>query len=568
MPEYLTPGVYFETRDAAPPIRGVAMDVAGFVGLAERGPLHAPVRVESWRQFQERFGGFTLHGFLAYAVKGFFENGGRVCYVVRVAGATAAKSARVLKNKTGTEVITLTARSEGAWGDRVRFILRARPAASEFSLAVACGEGATREAHARLSLDPSHPRYFARIVNDGDELTARSQWINAEVLPGLPGGTDLLPDAAQSGLKNGVGSLSGGKDGLASLTREDFLGDIDPLADIKKGLSALERVGVVGVVCIPDIHVRPQTVPPKPPPAEEPPHDPCLPHAQPPAAPDVPAPGADEQPPAFTADDVLFVQRAMVEHCERLKDRVAILDAPRRAGGGALTLSEVQEWRSQFDSARGFGALYYPWVGVVDQLNATAGVGGVRAVPPCGHVAGVYARGDRATGVHRAPANYELFWAEDVDREVNDSEQGVLNPAGINCVRAFPGRGLRVYGARTVSSDPDWRYVNVRRLMLMIERAVDEATQWVVFEPNDFNLRQTVVMILTTFLEEVWRDGALMGATAREAFFVRCDETNNPPEVTALGRLVVDVGVAPALPAEFIIFRVGRTAAELEVVER
>ncbi|MBC7909337.1 MAG: phage tail sheath family protein, partial [Pyrinomonadaceae bacterium] len=146
--------------------------------------------------------------------------------------------------------------------------------------------------------------------------------------------------------------------------------------------------------------------------------------------------------------------------------------------------------------------------------------------------------------------------------------QGILNPQGINCVRAFPGRGLRVYGARTLSSDADWRYVNVRRLMLSIEETIDEAMQWTVFEPNDFNLRLTLVVTINTFLEEVWRTGALRGTTPEEAFFVKCDESNNPPEVIDGGRLIVEIGVAPSHPAEFVIFRIGRTVEELEIVER
>ena len=564
MPEYLTPGVYFEFRDAAPRFRGVRTDIAGFVGLAESGPLDAPVRLESWRQFQTLFGDLVPYAFLAYAVKGFFENGGRTCFVVRVAGHTAARAERLLKNASGVEVIRLSARDEGVWGNRLGFTFRVHNA-KEFSLVVS--NGVFRESFARLSVDKNSPRYFARIVNEGDELTPRSHWLRAELNAGLPPGTDLLPDASKSALDKGVGFLSGGADGLASLTREDFIcGSGGAPSGAKRGLCALEDIDAVSIVAIPDIHVQPVVEPPAPPPPVSPPKDPCLPSSPaPPVAASTP-PATPEQTPVFSEDDVAAVQQALIDHCERLKDRFAILDAPLRQGGAALTLEEVQQWRSRFESARGFAALYYPWIKVVEPPAARRGL--TRAVPACGHLAGVYARTDLSKGVHCAPANAELFWSSDVKAVVGEAAQGVLNPVGINCIRAFPGRGIRVYGARTVSSDPDWRYVNVRRLMSMIEESIDEATQWAVFEPNDFTLRQTLSMGVSNFLENIWREGALQGKTREEAFFVKCDETNNPPESVALGRLITDVGVAPVRPAEFIVFRVGRTIEELEIVER
>ena len=151
--------------------------------------------------------------------------------------------------------------------------------------------------------------------------------------------------------------------------------------------------------------------------------------------------------------------------------------------------------------------------------------------------------------------------------DVSADVQGLLNPAGINCLRAFPGRGLRVYGARTVSSQPSWIYVNVRRLMMMIEKAVENALQWAVFEPNDFRLRLSVTNVLTGFLESIYQAGALQGATDRQAFFVKCDASNNPPAVTDAGQFIAEIGVAPAIPAEFIVFRVGRTQDRLEITE-
>ena len=427
-----------------------------------------------------------------------------------------------------------------------------------------------QERFTKLSLEPNDKRYFARILNEGDERTARSQWVR--VKDQIPDGTKRtaawLPDPKQLDLKKRRGSLTGGQNGVYSLTKDDFLGTSDPLARERKGLSALDRLDAIGIVCIPDIHIQPVRLLPTDPPQKQALRDPCL-TTEPTPAMATPITSSEaEQPPKFSKAEILDIQRAMVEHCEQSKDRVAILDAPPVSpkSGKSLTLDEIQDWRQQFDSERGYAALYYPWIKVVDPLHTKGSP--VRAVPPCGHIAGLYARSDFTVGVHKAPANAELFWAEDVTVEVNDAEQEELNPEGINCLRAFPGRGIRVYGARTLSSNPDWRYVNVRRLLLMIEEGVDESTQWFVFEPNDFNLRQLLQLSLSSFLETLWQQGALVGSTPDEAFFIKCDETNNPPEVVNEGKLIAEVGVKPADPAEFIVFRIGRTVEELEIVER
>ena len=571
MSEYLTPGVYFEFRDVAPPvIRRLRTDITGFVGLAERGPLNKPVQIDSWRQFQVQFGNFVAYGFLAYAVKGFFENGGQTCFVVRIAGSSAAKASLMLKNTAEKDVLRLEALNEGTWGNRIAVTLTQVISSSEptFSLIVT-RDRLERESFPNLSLNRNDKHYFGSIINEGDERTASSQWIRVEDL--IPSGVertaDWLPDPKQPGLKKRSGFLTGGQDGVHSLTKDDFLGTNDLLARERKGLSALDRVDAVGIVCIPDIHIQPVRLLPTTPPQKEPPSDLCLPGKPSPSMATPITPFEPEQPPKFSEAEIKDVQRAMVEHCERHKDRVAILDAPVKPGSGnSLTLKEIQDWRREFDSERGYAALYYPWIKVVDPLRANGSP--VRAIPPCGHIAGLYARSDFTIGVYKAPANAELFWAEDLTVEVNEEEQGVLNPEGINCLRPFPGRGIRVYGARTISSNPDWRYVNVRRLLLMIEEAVDESTQWAVFEPNSLALRQLIRLSISSYLESLWRQGALVGTTPEEAFFVKCDESNNPPSVVNQGQLITDIGVRPAAPAEFIIFRVGRTVEELEIVER
>jgi len=182
-------------------------------------------------------------------------------------------------------------------------------------------------------------------------------------------------------------------------------------------------------------------------------------------------------------------------------------------------------------------------------------------------VAGLCARTDFEAGPHLAPANRHLNWVHALTTGIGDELQGVLNPQGINCVRSLPGRGIRVYGARTVSSDPDWRFVNVRRLMMMIERAVLESVQWSVFEPNNVFTRQLLVVSISSFLDGLWRRGALVGDTGAQAYYVKCDEGNNPSVIADLGELLVEVGVAAVRPAEFVVFRIGRTQDGLEAVE-
>ena len=201
-----------------------------------------------------------------------------------------------------------------------------------------------------------------------------------------------------------------------------------------------------------------------------------------------------------------------------------------------------------------YAALYYPWIAVSDPLTDKP-----RLVPPSGAVIGTYSATDVRRGVHKAPAGVDdgyLNSAVGVQRLITKGEQELLNPAGINVIRSFPGTGIVVWGARTLSADPEFKYINVRRLLLFIEESIDQSTQWVVFEPNDRSLWAKVKRDVTAFLTTVWRDGALFGATAQEAFFVKIDDENNPPETRDLGRLVIDVGIAPVKPAEFVIFRI------------
>jgi phage tail sheath protein FI len=422
----------------------------------------------------------------------------------------------------------------------------------EFSLTVFLA-GRPKEIFTGLSFNPVHPRYV--------ETTVVSAYIRVK---DLKPGTALslrLPDAGAPQLTQGTLVLSGGRDGIAALSATDFTGDAGSPA--RTGIRTLEDVDEVAIVAIPDILIEPSPAvlhaPIPPPPAE-----PCC---GPPPAPGIPAPPpsfAVEAAPQFSPSAIYRVQQALVQHCESMHFPFAILDSP---GFGYparhVDLGEVQSWRSRFDTE--FAALYLPWVLVRDPLQTGNQV--VRRIPPSGHVAGVYANTDITVGIHKAPANSPVLWAQALTAEITANMQGVLNPIGVDCIRVFPGRGLRVYGARTLSSDSSWRFVNVRRLVSMIERALLLSLQWSVFEPNNVFLWHKVSLAVTGFLEAIWRKGALAGNTAAEAFFVKCDATNNPMAITQLGQMVVEVGVAPVIPAEFVVFRIGRSEDTLEVTE-
>jgi phage tail sheath protein FI len=248
------------------------------------------------------------------------------------------------------------------------------------------------------------------------------------------------------------------------------------------------------------------------------------------------------------------IQDAVLSHCENMRYRFAILDAPETIEKGG-----VDKITKPRDSK--YGAYYFPWIEVYDPLKGNI------FQPPSGFMAGIFARSDSERGVHKAPANEVVRGALGLRYTITKGEQDLLNPKGINCIRTFPNRGIRVWGARTISSDASWRYVNVRRLFNMVEQSIELGTQWVVFEPNDHRLWKRITRDIGAFLLRLWRQGALFGKTPEEAFFVKCDDETNPPEVIDAGQLIVEVGMAPVKPAEFVIFRIGQMPAGGEVSE-
>jgi len=266
----------------------------------------------------------------------------------------------------------------------------------------------------------------------------------------------------------------------------------------------------------------------------------------------------------------------ILAHCELMGDRMAILDGPEqvvdverltRVGaatvqskgkkeGDAANAAPAEENAGLRPRQSDYGSFYFPWIVVRDPLT-----GEVTSTPPSGHVAGVWARTDTLRGVHKAPANEPVRGAVDLSYRVTKVEQDVLNPQGVNCIRHFPAEGIRIWGARTLAaSASEWRYLNVRRLFNMLKESIADGTRWIVFEPNDNLLWKSIRRDVSAFLTRVWRDGALMGRTPQEAFFVKCDEETNPPDVRDAGQVVTVIGVAPVKPAEFVIFKISQSA--------
>ncbi len=248
---------------------------------------------------------------------------------------------------------------------------------------------------------------------------------------------------------------------------------------------------------------------------------------------------ANKQP---DIDAITRVQQHLLEHCARLGNRLAILDA---LPGDAVLAQRSSITIGQTEPVN--GALYHPWIKIGDREDP---------VPPCGHIAGIFARTDTKTGVFKAPANEEVLGVLDLAINIDNQIQDQLNPEGVNCLRAFPGRGIRVWGARTLSRDPNWRYINIRRLFLTLGRWIDVNMPWAAFEPHTPQLWVRIQRELNAYLIQLWRSGALQGETSEQAFYVKCDGETNPPEIREAGQVVTEIGLAPSAPAEFVVVRI------------
>jgi phage tail sheath protein FI len=523
---YLSPGVYVEEVDrGSKPIEGVGTAVAAFVGFAEKGPVEdgqpsfKPTLITNWSQFSNTFGGFVKGGFLASAVYGYFNNGGGTCYVTRLPGeitngqsngheklqAMAALPSRSNAALQSLEFSALesTAAASGEITIEVRPPDEGAPE-DQFTLVVKRGE--LLETYPNVTLGRSrNARNVVDVVNRESKMVkVAEREITGSLSERVPAvGTYPLARVEPSSLAKPAGPT------LPAISPKEILGE----AADRTGIAGLETLDNVTMVCVPDLM-------------------------------------AAHLAGHLSAEGVRAVQTALMNHCELMKDRVAIVDAPPN-----MNAQQIREWRMNvagYDSK--YAALYYPWIRVADPLGESDSI----LVPPSGHMAGIWARNDSERGVHKAPANEIVRGALGLEIQLGRGEQDTLNPIGVNCIRAFPGRGIRVWGARTLSSDPAWRYLNVRRLFNFVEKSIDNGTQWVVFEPNDMDLWERVKRNISAFLTRVWADGALFGAAAGDAFFVKCDAELNTEDVRDAGQLLVEIGIAPVKPAEFVIFRISQ----------
>lgn len=502
MPEYLSPGVYVEEFEiGAKPIEGVGTSTLGFLGETERGPTK-PRLITGWLNFQRIYGGHfeqdDVSPYLPYSVEGFFANGGSRCYVARVVDQDA-ETARL---KLDGDTLTVSAVGEGAWGNRI---------------GVKIGEGTFTSAADPLfrltvyywktgTVDTAAPDDTAYLIEDFDDLSVDSASDNyyENKVNGISNLVLVTKEEGDSGTMptiQGVTALADGTDGSLPVDVDDYkqgAGTLDPAG--RQGLLALNDIDEVAILYAPD------------------------------------------------ANSIAALPGALINACVTLKDRFAIIDAPK---GKSDTSDAALKPRDSLETM--YAAYYYPWIKVYNPLTKL-----YKTVPPGGHVAGIYARSDIERGVHKAPANEKVRGVKDLEFNIGKGEQDILNPRGVNCIRAFSGRGIRVWGARTLSSNAIWKYVNVRRLFIFLEESIEKGTQWVVFEPNDQKLWARVKQTVTQFLTGVWKGGALMGSTPEEAFFVKCDQSTMTQDDIDNGRLIIIIGVAPVKPAEFVIFRIAQ----------
>jgi phage tail sheath protein FI len=602
MAEYLAPGVYVEEVSfRSKSIEGVATSTTGFAGLTRYGPMRypggpaavEPVLLGSFTEFERRYGGLERLQtdveripYTAHAARAFFMNGGRRLYIARVFAPRGAApnedwgvASRTIVTPAGNAV--WHARWPGAFGNvRVQSLLRrsgniaavdggavrarggrtgaiveihagpqSRNNADAFvpgDLAILTVDPNTQahtfrrgganvvpapndviqlielqvlvhvdaeriDTHDALAVHPAQKRYIGRILEledpEDEGAVVWLEWAPAAAAQNAPIDlvTALVGDAD--------GRLAGGHDG-AEPVPGTLLGEPSDPDDVTLkawGLEALGEVEDIAIVATPDAATL----------------------------------GTDDERRTATGN--------LIAHAETLRYRIAVVDGPE-----ASSVNEIRAFRGKFDSK--YAALYHPWIEILDPLERAAQGAPPRklVLPPSGFVAGIYARSDVERGVHKAPANEVVRGLTKFEANINFARQQVLNPEGINALRFFEGRGNRVWGARTMSSDPEWKYVNVRRLFIYLEHSIDKGTQWAVFEPNGERLWRNIRQTIEDFLLVSWRDGALLGAKPEEAFFVRCDRTTMTQNDLDNGRMICLIGVAPVKPAEFVIFRIGQ----------
>ena len=595
MAEYLSPGVYVEeVESGAVPMEGVSTSTAGFIGMAERGPvIGRPQLVTNFADYQRMYGSYLSEAkygdyrFLPYAVEQFFLNGGSRAFIMRVVPQGAKCSAT-----SGSAVLKFTAANPGEWGDRLRVTItpaskaktQALEAIDDRSVRVKSCDGFTagdvvefydgrtlshnrvksaidgvlsfeepigcdivdtnllpkkviktcefnvsvrfedaEETYLNVSLNESASSYIAARMQKSELVTVEVGKVPAQPAAQAPAekkddkkdekAPAVAPAAKAAGVMppykavGGVGEslslgFSGGSDGNIGGTKaSDYMGSNNGPGK-RTGIQAFLENAQVSIMAVPGV----------------------------------------------TDSDV---QLALVAHCENTKSRFAVLDIPL----DKKKVGDVLDHRNMFDTS--YAALYHPWLEVFDPLARKSSY-----MPPSGAMAGIYARTDTERGVQKAPANEVVRGCTGLSCPYNEGEQDILNPQGVNLIRSFTGRGIRVWGARTASSNPLWKYINVRRLFIFVEESLKANTNWVVFEPNSEALWGRVQRTIELFLSSMWRSGALAGTTPGEAFFVNIGRSTMTQDDIDNGRLICNIGIAPVKPAEFVIFRITQHTVE------
>lgn len=576
MAEYLSPGVYVEEFESgSKPMEGVSTSTAGFIGLAERGPVEGvPQLVTNPADFHRMYGGylseneFGEYRYLAYAVEQFFLNGGSRCFVCRVAPQDAVCATAFAPSKE-KPIVQLTAKNPGMWGNHIRVVITpSSKAKTQILEEIETNEGkkylvkngAGFYAGDVVMFTDGTETVYNKVVSSRDNVISFETEFTADVVDKslvptkvistcefamevsyneivefydqmsfnvqapnyvdkkmaksdlvevhyLENNTEAVAPFEQLvGEDASVGSVAfaGGSNGsVASISAADFIGE-DRGAGRRTGIQAFLDNDVVSLMAIPGVT------------------DPN-------------------------------VQLMLVAHCENTGSRFAVLDIPR----DSRKVEDIIAHRNIFDT--NYAALYHPWLNVFDPLDKKN-----ISIPPSGSILGIYARSDNARGVHKAPANEVVRGCVGLDCQFNTGEQDILNPKGVNLIRAFAGQGIRVWGARTATSNSSWKYINVRRLFIFIEESIKANTNWAVFEPNDEVLWVRVQRTISVFLTNLWRGGSLAGTSPEEAFFVHIGRDTMSQDDIDNGRLICVIGVAPVKPAEFVIFRISQKTADAE----
>ncbi len=539
--DYFAPGVYVEEVDrGSRPIEGVQTNISGFVGFTETirngAEIGKPMLVTSWNQYQEYFArensdGFTdFDAYLPFAVNGWFLNGGARCWVVSI-GTQLPKPAQET-SQPGPEAMALTVKTSGK-RESLQFALKPEEAENgSINVEIVPGEPKS------IPEDPNSPapvpaEFFTVVVKrDGEELERHEHLtMNRDVQPEV--GDYVVTKLQESPFvtvtdltQRGLPLARRPADGQFEVspppvlpTQENLTRYVQGIRDDRSGIQGLFEIDEITIVACPDLMRAYQAN-------------------------------------LLNEDQLHGIMELMISLCENAApnppNRMVVLDTPP----DRVKPQHVVNWLDEFNRRSMFAALYYPWIKVPNPRKAGKPI----LVPPCGHMMGVWSRTDETRGVYKAPANETPRGVIGLAYDCNFREQELLNPKGINCIRTFPNRGIKIWGARTLvePEKTEWRYISVRRLMSYIEKSIELGTQWVVFEPNDQDLWARVRRTVSNFLERLWREGALFGASPEQAFYVKCDETLNTPDTMILGRLYIEVGVCPVRPAEFVVFRISQ----------